>query len=246
MDAKERIIQAALRVFGETGYLGATTRRIAQEAGVNEVTLFRLFGSKEELIQEAVKSGTMTAPFRILPADPVDPEQELGEWVLDHMKQLYEARSVIRTCMVEWDKHHEFAACAGERPRNAAGDLARYLVRLQKRGLAEPDFDAAFAATLLMGAMFSDVLGRDVMPEMYGFSLEDAAAEYVGLFLRAIGCRGTQVKLHGASTRKGGAPRTVGGAKAKMGRLTRAAVDSAKDRTSIPKATKRNGDTHEA
>ena len=54
MDVREQLLEAALKVFADAGFRGATTRRIAQEAGVNEVTLFRQFGSKEGLILEAV------------------------------------------------------------------------------------------------------------------------------------------------------------------------------------------------
>ena len=47
MDVREQLLEAAVKVFAIAGFRGATTRRIAQEAGVNEVTLFRQFGSKE-------------------------------------------------------------------------------------------------------------------------------------------------------------------------------------------------------
>lgn len=49
-DTKTRILQAAGRVFARDGLQGATTRAIAQEAGVNEVTLFRQFQNKEGLL----------------------------------------------------------------------------------------------------------------------------------------------------------------------------------------------------
>lgn len=45
---------AALTVLFERGYHGATSRRIAEEAGVNEVTLFRLFSTKDDLLAAAV------------------------------------------------------------------------------------------------------------------------------------------------------------------------------------------------
>ncbi len=45
----QRVIQAALRLFGRQGYTATTTRQIAQEAGIAELTLFRHFGSKENL-----------------------------------------------------------------------------------------------------------------------------------------------------------------------------------------------------
>jgi AcrR family transcriptional regulator len=56
-ETKRRIIQAALKLFGEVGYPRATTRAIAERAGINEVTLFRHFGSKKNLLIECVSSG---------------------------------------------------------------------------------------------------------------------------------------------------------------------------------------------
>jgi len=50
MESRERILAAAARVYAEHGFRGATTRRIAEEAGVNEITIFRQFGSKAALI----------------------------------------------------------------------------------------------------------------------------------------------------------------------------------------------------
>lgn len=46
-DTEQRILDAALRVFASEGFTGATTRRIAEEANVAEVTLFRKFKSKK-------------------------------------------------------------------------------------------------------------------------------------------------------------------------------------------------------
>jgi AcrR family transcriptional regulator len=79
MDVRDRIIESAARIFAETGYRGATTRRIAQAADVNEVTLFRHFGSKDELIREAIGHAGRQGDFARLPDDPVDPAAELTE-----------------------------------------------------------------------------------------------------------------------------------------------------------------------
>jgi len=54
MSTEQRILEAALRIFASEGYTGATTRRIAEEANVAEVTLFRKFQSKENLLREAL------------------------------------------------------------------------------------------------------------------------------------------------------------------------------------------------
>ena len=47
--ARERVLDAALDVFAEKGFAGATTRDISAKADVNEVTLFRHFDSKKGL-----------------------------------------------------------------------------------------------------------------------------------------------------------------------------------------------------
>ncbi len=48
-ETRERIIEAAFAVFSEEGYAGASTRRIAAEAGVNPPALQYYFDSKEGL-----------------------------------------------------------------------------------------------------------------------------------------------------------------------------------------------------
>src|SRR5688572_460094 len=55
-DTRDRLLDVTATIFAEAGYHGTTTRRIAQEADVNEVTIFRHFGSKDALIREALRA----------------------------------------------------------------------------------------------------------------------------------------------------------------------------------------------
>jgi len=50
--SKKRIMEAAFTLFAEKGFDGTTTRSIADRAGVNEVTVFRTFGSKMDLLRQ--------------------------------------------------------------------------------------------------------------------------------------------------------------------------------------------------
>lgn len=52
--ARERLLAAAVQVLLKRGYRGATSREIARLAQVNEVTLFRLFSTKDDLLATAV------------------------------------------------------------------------------------------------------------------------------------------------------------------------------------------------
>ena len=77
MDLRQKILKAATELYAETGFRGTTTRQIAQLAGVNEVTLFRHFGSKTALLHEAIRCACATSGPGILPETPVDPRAEL-------------------------------------------------------------------------------------------------------------------------------------------------------------------------
>ena len=92
MDIKKRILDAAVVLYSRHGFRGTTTRRIAQEAGVNEVTLFRTFGSKESLIAEALRHRSDTAQLVTLPHEPVDPDLELANWCQSHLSHLRRSR----------------------------------------------------------------------------------------------------------------------------------------------------------
>lgn len=57
-DTRDRILQAAAALIAERGYVATTTRAIATAAGVNEVTLFRRFGSKQGLVRALIATGS--------------------------------------------------------------------------------------------------------------------------------------------------------------------------------------------
>lgn len=54
-DTQRRILAAALFVFSERGYEGASTAEIARHAGVAEKTLFAQFGTKRELLRRTLR-----------------------------------------------------------------------------------------------------------------------------------------------------------------------------------------------
>jgi hypothetical protein len=90
--------------------------------------------------------------------------------------------------MGEMEEHPGLVSSSVENPTAlAAAELAGYLRRLQERGLALADFDPHAAAAMLMGALFGDATGRDVIPDMFRTPLEESLHAYVQLFLRAIG-----------------------------------------------------------
>jgi AcrR family transcriptional regulator len=54
-ERREQILEAAVTVFAERGYEGASTDVIARMAGISQPYLFRLFGTKRDLIVATVE-----------------------------------------------------------------------------------------------------------------------------------------------------------------------------------------------
>lgn len=59
----DRLMQAARQLFMAQGITATTTRQIAELAGVNEVTLFRQFGSKQGLLLAVLKDAGLLRPL---------------------------------------------------------------------------------------------------------------------------------------------------------------------------------------
>jgi len=187
MSVRDQLLDAAVRLYAEAGYRGATTRRIATAAGVNEITLFRHFGSKDALIREAIsRAGSSSVPD-LLPDAPREPFRELRDWARAHIGELRQRRVLIRTCMGEIGEHPGIFSPETSSPALAAKALVRYLRRLRDAGLAKAPFDEVAASAMLMGVLFADAMGRDIMRDIYRNDPEQALEQYIRLFLRAIG-----------------------------------------------------------
>jgi AcrR family transcriptional regulator len=60
-DRREQILDVAMELFARLGFRGTTTRRIAEEARVNEAIIFRHFPSKEDLYWAIIDRRCRTA-----------------------------------------------------------------------------------------------------------------------------------------------------------------------------------------
>jgi AcrR family transcriptional regulator len=193
-DHRNRILSAAARVYAMHGRRGATTRRIAEEAGVNEVTIFRQFGSKDALLEIAMRESSQLQSRVSLPQHPVDPENELSTWAHTHYQGICGMRAMVRQLMSDACERPDAKACAKHGPSSAMAQLREYVVRLRRDGwISETDSvrpaDVGAAVSMLMGALFNDAMNRDMMPELFPRQPADTLRAYVRIFLRGIGTR---------------------------------------------------------
>ena len=190
MVSRERILEAASRVYAKHGFRGATTRLIAIEAGVNEVTLFRTFGSKSSLLEAVLDRYQGPGEPGGLPDEPMEPFRELTAFVAQNLARVREMRPLLVHTMGELDERPEAAEFACRGRHDVHDTITSYIRRLQARGMAAEDTDVDVAAVMLTAMVMSDAMARHFVPDVYP-PLDEAAERYVRAFLRVIGARAT-------------------------------------------------------
>ena len=184
---RDQILDAAARLYGEHGFRGTTTRRIAQEAGVNEVTLFRLFGSKTALLLEALRVHGVEPIRTELPTVPTDPLAELTAWCTHKRRAISNMRSIIRKAMSEFEENPEMPKCITQGASLTYASLREYLQRLSTAGFTSGKADAPAAASMLISTVFHDAIARDMMPQAFPQPSSAAPGLYARLCLKSLG-----------------------------------------------------------
>jgi outer membrane protein len=184
---RDQILDAAAHLYGEHGFRGTTTRRIAQEAGVNEVTLFRLFGSKTALLLEALRVHGVEPTRAALPAVPADPLAELTEWCTHKRRAISNMRAIIRKAMSEFEENPAMPKCVTHGAAATYASLREYLQRLNAAGFTSGNVDVPAAASMLISTVFHDAIARDMMPHAFPQPSSAAPGVYARLCLKSLG-----------------------------------------------------------
>jgi len=182
--SRQRILAAALRIYGEHGFSGSTTRRIATEARVNEVTIFRQFGSKAALMAEAVLTPPAVPPLPMLPDTPGNPREELHVWAMALLDWLRDTRTIIRRSFAETTDHPEVAGRLHSHVEAWSATLREYVQRLEGQGRITSSPDTEIAASMFIASLLTDGLGRIELPNVFAVTAEESTSRYVGAFLR--------------------------------------------------------------
>lgn len=152
---RQAISQAAVQLFELQGFQNTTIEQIASQAGVSAPTVFKYFGSKQEILLEMLQEADERAlrdTRRLIPdiEDPVD--------TLCHLEKLLTGYSLEVLPASLWRELLPLILSGGDtglpqryRVMNDAlrGAIADLLLDLQKAGKLRADLDVDLAAFLL-------------------------------------------------------------------------------------------------
>ena len=160
---RQRLLDAAALVFARDGLTGSTTRAIAEAAGVNEVTLFRHFQTKDRLLTAVIGQnfGTGQSPLNApLPPATDNLHADLIALAKHYDNAMNENLPLVRTMLGEIHHHHR------EQEKQVFRGIFRPLknamiMRLEKAknsGELSPAFTPVLLADLLTAMLFTGAL----------------------------------------------------------------------------------------
>ncbi len=186
-ETRQRILRAALDLFSEVGYTRATTRAIADRAGINEVTLFRHFGSKKELLLACLRAGNQTGFARTfrehLTGDyPADIHAMARLQIADTRQNLGILRLLLCDARAVPDLQEALALGAADNHQQLAAyfeeQIAAGVVRADLNPLVLAQaFDSLFSSYVL----FEHFMGHTPLPAL---AAENVVESLAGLFIR--------------------------------------------------------------
>jgi AcrR family transcriptional regulator len=188
ISAHDRLLEAAARVFARDGIEGATTRMIAREAGVNEVTLFRCFKSKDRLLAAVVGSNFgPQAPSQtpVIPPTTDDLRADLLELAHSFDRLIFANLPLVRTMLGEIQRYqeHERQVFHGIfYPLKSA--LRSRLNLAAEKGELRGDINGEILADLFLSMVFMGVLRRNLPHIKRGYSNHEYLQSLVDTTLR--------------------------------------------------------------
>jgi len=163
-----QIFLAAIETIAERGYAGATTRQIAEAAAVSEVTLFRKYGTKAELVKRAINALIEQSNFESstqytgnIRADLLRILQAYQEAVILHGRFFF-------VIFAELSRSPELADSFSQ-PLGLFQSIGKLLLRYQAEGVLRPENPLHSVASLLGPLIYFAMIARsagDTMPPM--------------------------------------------------------------------------------
>ncbi|MCM3240532.1 TetR/AcrR family transcriptional regulator [Heyndrickxia oleronia] len=135
-NTSERIIEAFIELFRDFGYKGATTRAVAERAGVNEVTIFRHFGNKKGIMDAALESVSYS-PFleKIINEDMVwDLEKDLWKIADSYHRYMVKINDLVLIGFRESQLFPELNDTIVQIPKQLKANLVSYFTEMYNRG----------------------------------------------------------------------------------------------------------------
>jgi TetR/AcrR family transcriptional repressor of mexJK operon len=185
----DKLLLATIDLMAEKGYDGTTTKEIAVAAGVNEVTLFRHFGTKVKLLEAAFNRYHYGEEMTMLFNECLKGELYSDLLMLSrtYHKIMGLNRKLISIALKgSSNLPDEVLQEAARNPKHLKNLLTKYLTAMSEQGkvmTSNPELQALSFMWMNYGAFISNLNAKEAISED---SLDEFIKESVLLFARAL------------------------------------------------------------
>ena len=187
LDNKAKLMQAAIDLMAEKGYKGVSTKEIAATAGVSEMTLFRNFGSKQNLLDKAVDHYHYSIEMIQIFNEKVIWDLRSDLLMISQMyHEIMERNRKLFLIVLSDNELTEIREKAQKHPRKLLELLTAYFIDMQKKNkLISTDAEMQAITFMWMnyGAFMSQLF---VKSEITTKSKQDFMKSSIDLFVRAL------------------------------------------------------------
>lgn len=189
-DTSEKIVDAAMALIRDKGYVATTTKEIARLAGVNECTLFRKFENKKDIVLQGVNQAKWRANVTpdIFGSVTWDLQTDLEMFMRSYMDRMTPDFVNLSIGLRAPQLYEDTKDFIMKVPQAFLSEFKQYLEAMYEKGkIVQGDFEALamafFSATfgyVFLKASFNDELTK-VDKESY-------IANNVELFIKRLVC----------------------------------------------------------
>ncbi len=187
-DTSQKIIDAAMALVRDKGFMATTTKEIAKTAGVNECTLFRKFKSKKDIVLQGVAQTRWRADISpdIFKQVKWDLQADMEMYMRAYMDRMTPDFVKLSIGLRTPGLYEETEPYIMKVPQAFLSSFTSYLTRMCEMGrLPETDFEAAALA------FFSAAFGYTFLQASFGKKLsgvdkEDYIKNSVQMFAKAL------------------------------------------------------------
>jgi len=163
---RDRLINAAIEVFGECGYDGAGVQQIARAAGLTTGAIYSRFRGKDDLLLEAIDAIVPQEIERLLAGqvndNAVDIIAQLGSYLVDEQAE----SSILLEAIVASRREPALSSQLDKRLDEDFMRLGKLIEEAKAAGLVDAKYDTqaltTFCSSVSLGMLVHRSLGREM------------------------------------------------------------------------------------
>lgn len=187
-DKRQKIIDAAVRVFAENGFYNSTVADVARAADVADGTIYLYFKNKEDLLislfEHSIDIFIQAAHHEV--AKPVSAIEKLKGFILLHLRLVQKNQDLAQVIQIELRQSSKFMK---EYANEKFFEYLKILQDILEQGQKDGVFASSYNPLILKRAIFGavDEMALEwVLMKKKRYTMEEAAQQLGELFIKGL------------------------------------------------------------